>query len=70
MKIAQCLSCYGRKTIVSLGNMQKSCPYCLGIGYLQQPEKELAVTVSDVVVNNTACAKKKKTDVQPILQSY
>jgi hypothetical protein len=62
MKIARCLSCLGRKTIVALGNMQKTCPHCLGVGYLEQPDK-----VAQETMDKPKRTRKKKI-VEPVLQ--
>lgn len=68
MRIAQCLACRGTKKIVALGNMQKSCHYCNGIGYLEEPDKELKVTLGDVMDVIKRKPRKKKIVNETILQ--
>lgn len=38
--LSRCTSCHGRKRVIGLGNIEKECPGCKGIGW---------VTVVDVV---------------------
>lgn len=36
MMIVRCWSCFGQKTILSLGGMRKTCTNCKGIGSIEQ----------------------------------
>jgi hypothetical protein len=69
MRISQCLACLGTKRIVALGNIQKSCHYCHGIGYLEEPEKDLKVTLGDIMdIAKRKPKQKKKVVNETILQ--
>ncbi len=35
--IKRCDSCQGKKTIKGLGNIEKECPSCQGIGWIAAP---------------------------------
>jgi hypothetical protein len=60
---SRCLSCFGRKTLLSLGNMQKTCPYCFGLGYIKEENKELVTELAEVMK-----PKRRRKKIEPVLQ--
>lgn len=65
--IGNCLSCFGRKKIVGLGNMSQDCPHCKGIGYIETVKDEIKSTLKDVMSNPKKIRKKKVVN-EPVLQ--
>lgn len=47
MALTRCDCCHGRKTLIGLGNIIKSCARCLGFGYVKIGEvvEKLSETV-------------------------
>lgn len=45
MSFVRCLLCNGKKTIVGLGMLEKECPTCYGVGYVDSKPKD---SVKDV----------------------
>jgi len=64
---ARCLSCLGRKTLLSLGNMQKTCPYCFGLGYIKEENKELVTSLAEVL-EKPKRGRKRKVFSEKVLQ--
>lgn len=52
--------------MVGLGNLMKDCPTCNGIGWIDEPNEELKVTLKDAMV--VTKKKKKKVNNETILQ--
>lgn len=61
-----CESCKTRKKIIGLGNMLIDCPSCKGIGWIEIPEKEMKVTLAEVI--NNPKKNRKKVTREPVLQ--
>lgn len=63
-----CDNCKGRKQVIGLGNIQKDCPSCRGIGWVELPDNDLKVTLADVMDTNKKRGRKKKINHEEILQ--
>lgn len=60
-----CPACKGKKIMIGLGNIEKDCPSCRGVGYINPPSDDLKVTLGDVM--KTGKVKKKKHNDGTIL---
>ncbi len=60
----RCDPCQGKKKLLMLGNIMKECPYCHGVGYIEDVKK----TSTDEIMDLPKPKKKhKKPKVEPIL---
>lgn len=60
--LSRCTSCHGRKRIVGLGNIEKECPVCKGIGWVTL---DVVVAASDEPILDSKIRNKRasrKTD--------
>ena len=65
----QCKSCLGKKKITALGNFIIDCPTCRGIGFIDEPGKQLKVTLKDVMdLPQKKRGRKKKIINEAVLQ--
>ncbi len=61
--LIRCDSCLGLKRIKGLGNIEKDCPSCRGIGWISGADKELETELSekmDIVKPKAKRGRKKK----------
>lgn len=53
MSFVRCATCNGKKSVMGLGMLEKECPTCYGVGYIDPAPKEVK-----------KAASKKKDDVK------
>ena len=55
--IMRCQVCMGKKKIRGLGMIEKTCPECLGIGWVSMPEP-IAEKVKNIIAPNVTLKKR------------
>lgn len=68
--VTRCEGCQGRKKIKALGNIEKDCPNCRGIGWLDNGDKSLEKELSERM--DIAKPKKKpgrKPKQEPVIHA-
>jgi hypothetical protein len=60
--VIRCDCCQGRKQIKGLGNMEKDCPACRGIGWIDGKDKDLEQDLMEVMKPKKKPGRKPKLE--------
>lgn len=58
--LTRCDSCMGKKRIKGLGNIEKDCDACRGIGWIEVPDYALETALSNELTKPIVTIKKKR----------